>query len=147
MSNSSFWPMDRTLSGATTQSQGGPESDGSEVIPCIPQSSRITGASSSDCLVSYIQDIRWKNLLLCRDAVGLFSFDFLFSQNCRMRYENEDEFVQGLLFGIITQKWQYNHYLRIKEEKKTMNDNLQSLENGCSTWTYYDPTNNRSTVL
>ena len=31
----------------------GPESDGNEGVLCIPQSSSITGASSSDCLVSY----------------------------------------------------------------------------------------------
>ena len=53
MSNSSIWPIDRTLSGATTLSQSGPRSDGNEVILCIPQSSSITGASPSDCLMLY----------------------------------------------------------------------------------------------
>ena len=38
----SIWPIDRTLLGATTQGQNGPGSDG------------ITGASSSNCLVSYL---------------------------------------------------------------------------------------------
>ena len=37
--------------------QSGPESDGNEGVLRIPQSSNITGASPSDCLVSY-QDIR-----------------------------------------------------------------------------------------
>ena len=36
-------------------------SDGSEAVLCIPQSSRITGTSPSDCLVSY-QDTRWGSL-------------------------------------------------------------------------------------
>ena len=53
MSNSSIWPIDRTLSGATTPSQSGPGSDGSEGVLHITQSSSITEASSSDCLVWY----------------------------------------------------------------------------------------------
>ena len=48
MSNSPIWSIDRTLSGATTPGESGPGSDVS-----IPQSSSITGASSSGCLVSY----------------------------------------------------------------------------------------------
>ena len=47
MQFSSIWPIDRTLSGATTPGQSGPGSDG------LPQSSSITGTSPSDCLVSY----------------------------------------------------------------------------------------------
>ena len=53
MSNSSIWPIDRTLSSATTSGQSGPESDGNERVLWIPQSSSITGASASDCSVSY----------------------------------------------------------------------------------------------
>ena len=34
--------------------QSGPESDGNEGVPRIPQSSKIPGASPSDCLVSYV---------------------------------------------------------------------------------------------
>ena len=43
-----------TLSGATTPGQSGPECDGNEGVLCIPQSSCITEASSSDCLISYL---------------------------------------------------------------------------------------------
>ena len=43
-----------TLSGATTPSQSEPGSDGNEGVLRIPHSSRITGASPSDCLVSYL---------------------------------------------------------------------------------------------
>ena len=53
MLNSSIWPIDRTLSGATTPGQSGPESNNNEGVLCIPQSSSITEASPSDCLVSY----------------------------------------------------------------------------------------------
>ena len=53
MQFSSIWPIDRTLSGATTPRQGGPESDGNEEVLRISKSSSITEASPSDCLVSY----------------------------------------------------------------------------------------------
>ena len=50
---SSIWPTDKTLFGATTSSLSGPGIDGNKRVLCIPQSSIITGASTSDCLVSY----------------------------------------------------------------------------------------------
>ena len=53
MSNNSIWPIDWTLSGATTLDQSGPGNDGIKGVLCIPQSSSITGTSPSDCLVSY----------------------------------------------------------------------------------------------
>ena len=42
------------LSGTTTPRQSGSGSDGKEKVLHIPQSSSITGASPSDCLVSYL---------------------------------------------------------------------------------------------
>ena len=51
---SSIWPIDWTISGTTTPGQSGPGSDGNEGVRRIPQSSSITGASSSDCFVSYL---------------------------------------------------------------------------------------------
>ena len=53
MSNSSIWPIDRTLSSVTTQGQSRPGSNDNDRVVYIPQSSSITGASPSDCLVSY----------------------------------------------------------------------------------------------
>ena len=50
---SSIWHIDRTLSGASTPGQSGPRSDGNEGVLCILQSTEITEASPSDCLVSY----------------------------------------------------------------------------------------------
>ena len=44
--------MNRTLSGATTLGLRRHRSDGNKGVLCIPQSSSITGASSSDCLMS-----------------------------------------------------------------------------------------------
>ena len=54
MSNSSVWPINRTVSGATTSGQSGPGSDGNEGALFFSQSSNITGASPSDCLMSYL---------------------------------------------------------------------------------------------
>ena len=53
MSNSSIWPIDRTLSGATIPGQSGPGSDSNEGVFHITQSSSISGALRSDCLVLY----------------------------------------------------------------------------------------------
>ena len=44
---SSIWSLDRILSGATNPALSEPGSDGNKGVLCI------TGASSSDCLVSY----------------------------------------------------------------------------------------------
>ena len=50
---SSIWPIDKTLSDATTLGQSGLGSNGNEGVLYIPQSSSITWTSPSDCLVSY----------------------------------------------------------------------------------------------
>ena len=52
MSNSSIRPIDRPISDATTPGQNGSGSNGNKGVLHISQSSR-TGASSSDCLMSY----------------------------------------------------------------------------------------------
>ena len=53
MPNSSFWVLYRNLSSATTSGQSEPGSDGDEGVLRIFQSSSITEASPSDCLMSY----------------------------------------------------------------------------------------------
>ena len=52
---SSIWPIDRTLSGATALGQSEPERDsnGNEGVLHIPESSSITRALPSDCLMLY----------------------------------------------------------------------------------------------
>ena len=47
-------PIDRVLSGATIPSQSGPGCNDNEGVLHILKSSSITGASPSDCLVSYL---------------------------------------------------------------------------------------------
>ena len=72
MSNSSIWPLDRTLSGATTLGQSGPESDGNEGVHLIPQSSK-TEATSSGRLMSYPRHFCGGEVLpLHRDAFIVF---------------------------------------------------------------------------
>ena len=53
MLNSSIWLIDRTLSGATTPGLIGPGSYGNDGVFGILQSTSITGASPSDCLISF----------------------------------------------------------------------------------------------
>ena len=73
MSNSSIWPIDRTLSSATTLGQSGHERDGYKRVLRIPQSSCITRVSPVDCLVSYAgHTFGWGVLPLRRDAVIVF---------------------------------------------------------------------------
>ena len=72
ISNRSSWPIDRTLSGATTPSQSGPESIVNEGVLHIPQSSSFTQASPSDCFMSDPgHSLVWV-LLLSGDSVGVF---------------------------------------------------------------------------
>ena len=53
MLNSSIWQMDRTLSDATIPGQNGPGRECNEGVLHILQTSSITGAWPSDCLVSH----------------------------------------------------------------------------------------------
>ena len=50
MSKSFTW----TLASPTIPGESGPGSDGNEEVLRIPQSSSITGAVRSDCLMSYL---------------------------------------------------------------------------------------------
>ena len=52
---SSIWPIDMTLSDATTLGQSGPRRDSNERVLCILQSFSITETSSSDCLDDQIK--------------------------------------------------------------------------------------------
>ena len=53
MSNISIWPKNVTESGATIPDQNWTGSNGNEGVLGIRQSSSITGASPSDCLMLY----------------------------------------------------------------------------------------------
>ena len=93
--------MERTLSGATTPGQRRPGSDGNEGILRIPQSSSITEASPSDCLVSYQEhSLRESNpfaekqsiystapmtILFCYSISGPFKSSYEFPDN-RMKW-------------------------------------------------------------
>ena len=54
MSNSSIWPTERTLSGATPPSQSVPENNGNKGVFHIPQISK-SRVSSSDGLILYLR--------------------------------------------------------------------------------------------
>ena len=72
MVNSSTWPIDRILSGATSLDQSGPGGDGNEGVLHIPPCSSITWATQSDCLVSYQGHSLVGYLSLCWQAVSVF---------------------------------------------------------------------------
>ena len=59
MQFSPIWPIDRTLSDATSPGQKELENDGQEGVLKILQSSAITGTSPSNCLVSYRGHSLW----------------------------------------------------------------------------------------
>ena len=67
----SIWPIDRTLSDATTPDQSGPWSDCNKGLIRIPLCSNITGASPSDCLMSY-PGHPLGVLSICWDPIGVF---------------------------------------------------------------------------
>ena len=67
--------MERTLSGATILRENEPESDSNKEVLRIPQSSSITTAILSDCLVSYTghsleESYLWRNTvnIFCRHS-------------------------------------------------------------------------------
>ena len=66
MSNGSFRHIDRALQGATTLGLSEPGSNDNEGVLCIPQTSNITGASPSDCLMSCLEH-SLGGVLLCED--------------------------------------------------------------------------------
>ena len=72
MQFSSLWPIDRTLSGATSLGLNGPGSDDNEAVLHIPLSSSITGTSPPDCLVPYPGQSLGGVLPLHRKAVSVF---------------------------------------------------------------------------
>ena len=53
MSNSSIWPIYKTLSGATYPFQTGTENDDNKAVLRIPQSPCINWSSLSDCSMPY----------------------------------------------------------------------------------------------
>ena len=66
MSSSSIWPIDRTLTDVTTQSQSGPGSNGNDWVLHIPQSSSIRLFSLITRILIY------GGIPFSRDAVGVF---------------------------------------------------------------------------
>ena len=98
---SSSWPIDRTLSDATTLGHSGPGS--------IPQNSSITEASPWDCLVSY-QDTRWGGVLpFYSKAVSVFYTPLPIGQPV---YDHEIqlglEIIQDKLLVVHEKKDQYS---------------------------------------
>ena len=72
MSNSSIWPIDKTLSAATTPSQSGAWSNGNEGVLSIPQTTAWL-EPHHQITKFHIQDSPWWGALaLNRNAVYVF---------------------------------------------------------------------------
>ena len=69
---SSIWPVDRTLSGATTLGWNGLGINGNKVVLCIPQRSRITGTWPSDCFSVISRILVGGVLAVSREADSVF---------------------------------------------------------------------------
>ena len=69
---SSIWPIDWTLSGATTPSPSGPGSDGNKGVFRMTQNSNIIRVSLSDTLMSYPEYSLEEGILLLSRDVGIF---------------------------------------------------------------------------
>ena len=120
MSNSSIWPIDKTLSGATTPGQSGPGTNGNEGVPFNHQSSK-TGVTSSDYLVSY-PGHSGGGLLLCRDAVSVF-----YSPPQQGRKDKRVQWIQVM----NEREKQCYKYLSWKETENEWNE--RKLQQGMST--------------
>ena len=73
MWNGSIWPIARNLSGATIPSQSEPGSDGNKGVLTITQSSSISGASPSDCLMLYPGHSLWEGSYLSAKMQSVYS--------------------------------------------------------------------------
>ena len=90
--SSSIWFIDRTLLRATTP--------GNEMVLHIPQSSSITRASLTDCLVSYPGHSLRVGIALCRDADGVFYSSNRLSRSCSSLAVNK--WQMKYFYGIFT---------------------------------------------
>ena len=70
MLNTSIWPIGRTLSDVTTPGQSG--RDCNEGVLRITQSSSISEASPSDCLMIYLEILVGESYPFIEDDIGVF---------------------------------------------------------------------------
>ena len=98
---SSIWPLDSTLSGATTVGQSEPWSDGNEGVLRIPQRSNITGASPSNSLVSYLGHSWGGGLPFCSEAIYSLNWLGLPSVLSESNWCNHTVVMTWLQFGRI----------------------------------------------
>ena len=73
MSNNPIWPINRTLSGATSLGLSGHGSNSNEGVHHTHQSSSITGASPSDYSVSYPGHALWEEVLPLNIYASVYS--------------------------------------------------------------------------
>ena len=117
MSNSSTWPIDRTLSWATMPDQSESGSDGNEGVLHILQSSSITRTSPSNCLMPYpghllsLTLLQGYNVFHSPNQLGYF---YLSKAMFKKKWYNLKPPVT-LQFETI---WKDGHMLLYKHDKK-----------------------------
>ena len=102
MSNSSIWPIDRTLSGATTPGQSGPGSDDNEWVIYIPQSSNIKQFLIFKLFASFSETIHKLDFTIWRLMVIYKSIFSSLNQN--ILFNNLPFGIKQInkIFGIVT---------------------------------------------
>ena len=85
MSNSSIWPINRTLSDATIPSQSGPGSNGNKEVPKAPallEPIRLFNPISGHSLEEVLS--------LCKDAVGVLGVDTTITKRKKKEEEGDN---------------------------------------------------------
>ena len=106
MSNSSIWPIDSSLPGATTLGQSRPGSDGNEGVLCIPPKLQHCWSLSIRLFSIMSKTLVVRVLPLCREAVSVqwkenFVFWFGVQFNSTLNFTQSGWpilFIPGLLF-------------------------------------------------
>ena len=92
-----IWPIDRSLSGATTPGQSGPGNSGNEGVLPISQTSSITRTSPSDCLVAY-EGHSYEGSYLSAEKPSVYS-----TAPTNWARRSKDELISDVLL------WTYTH--------------------------------------
>ena len=100
MPNSSIWPIDRTLSDATTPGQSEPESNGKERALHISQSSRLE--PRYPMVLCHIQDTRCGGVFLLLITIKLHLFLWVLFENVTFKASNEKILTVFLIFVTAT---------------------------------------------
>ena len=129
MSNSSLWPKDKTLSGAFTPDQSGPESDGNKEVVRIPSKFQHYWSLTIRLFSFISRTLVGGVLTLCRDVVGVF-----YSPNSLGLTTLELSFEKTTSHPVkITCSWKKKHLANFDKFKENELAELEYLYNSVKT--------------